>query len=440
MGSAPSPTAAQIIKAGADFTLKASSNPVGAYASVLTLDTSKLTAQLPSQGASVQSGGAVGVLTPSTLAANAAAVMATYSEVGYLYIGAGAYRDDNWTAVDSGVGDCITNTANNDHLSDTMIDGKYGCSIGNKAQAVLGRFVPDHFDTVIPPSAVMPCPVALLATGQACPAAGFVYSGQPFPLTVTARNLAGKATLNYSGVHARDVTLEAWSKAGSITSENVRNPSASPTGNALTYASASVQAGAFAQGVATSALTYTFPTRYPATGLAAPTDIYLRAHENIIVSASDVTSARPAPLTSVEAGIKVVSGRLHIANNYGSELLAVPIKVDAQYWNGTRFVNSTTDQKTSFVNLNVKRSNCKRSLSAGGNCIPMTITAPVTIAAPVPLLNNGEIRLVLAAPGSGHAGSVDLSINMFDWLPSTTARIGTGIYKAGPVIYMREAY
>jgi hypothetical protein len=33
-----------------------------------------------------------------------------------------------------------------------------------------------------------------------------------------------------------------------------------------------------------------------------------------------------------------------------------------------------------------------------------------------------------------------LNISGFDWLPSTTARIGLGIYKATPVIYLREMY
>ena len=431
-GTAPSPTAPQIIRAGANFTLQASSSPVGAYAGVLTLDASKLTAQLPSNGANVQGGGTVGRLTPSTLTTNGAVVMATYSETGYLYLDTGAYRDDSFTAVDSGVGDCITSTTNNDYLADTLIGGKYGCSIGNKASSSLGRFVPDHFSTVIVPdtetvkNSPMPCPAALVAAGQACPAAGFVYSRQPFTITVNALNASGKPTLNYSGPLARNVTLGSWSTAGG-------NTAAGPTGSTVIYAASSVQASAFAQGVASTNVAYHFPAGYPAisTLLTAPTDIYLRALET---AGDGVTSLLATASASLEAGIKVVSGRLHVANNYGSELLALPINIHAQYWNGVRFVNSTTDQKTSFSSLNVTRSNCKKSLSANGNCIPLTITAPV------PLMKDGETRLMLAAPGSGQAGSVDLSINMFDWLPSTTARIGMGIYKAGPVIYLREGY
>ena len=461
MASAPSPTASQTIRAGADFALRASSNPVGAYAGVLTLDASKLTAQLPSQGASAQSGGAVGVLTPSALTANAAATMANYSEAGYLYIGSGAFRDDGFTAVDSAVGDCIVSTANNDYLADTLNGGKYGCSIGNKLTATLGRFVPDHFDTALAPGAAMPCPTALTSTaltstalsstalsstalsstasasaapvaaGSGCPAGanpGFIYSGQPFAITITARSLSGTPTINYSGFLARDVTLEALSTAGGIVA-------AGPAGSVLGYSPAPVAAAAFALGVADASLTYTFPTRYPASALAAPTDIYLRAHENSGVAAADVTSARAVASSSVEAGVKVVSGRLHIANNYGSELLQLPIVVRAQYWDGIRFVNSTTDQKTSFGGLDVKRENCQKNMVVAGKCITLSITAPVS-----PLMIDGAIRLMLAAPGAGNTGSVDLRIAMFDWLPSNTARIGVGVYKAGPVIYMREMH
>lgn len=425
-------TASPTIRAGTDFTLLAKTNP-GGYAGVLTLDSSKLTTHLPSQGASAQSGGTVGVLTPSTLTANATTTTAAnYSEVGYLYFGPGTYRDDDFTIVDSNFGDCITSTANNDYLADTLNGGKYGCSIGNKLALRLGRFIPNHFSTGIVSSAVMPCPAALIAAGLNCPPGpnpGFVYSGQPFAITVTALSASGTPTLNYSGLLARDVMLEAWNAPGSVA---LQNPPLAPTGSALGYSP--VISTEFAQGVASVLVTYTFPAHYPQRPLAAPTDIHLRVQESGLLS-DGVTSLRPAPLASVEAGIKVVSGRLHVANNYGSELLPLAIVVHAQYWDGTRFVNSTTDQKTSFDGLDVKPGNCKKNMIVAGNCMALSITTPVR-----PLMIDGQIRLMLAAPGAGKAGSVDLSINMFDWLPSTTARVGVGIYKAGPVIYMREMY
>jgi hypothetical protein len=431
LAPAPAATAPDIIRAGADFTLLAKTSPTGNYDGTLKLDASKLTAQLPSQDASAQSGGVIGVLTPSTLKANAKEVMANYSEVGYLYIGIGAYRDDDLTAVDSIVGDCITLAAGDAALNDTLIDGKYGCSIGNKFPMRMGRFVPDHFSTVIvAPGDAMPCPAALLASGRTCPAAGFVYSGQPFKITVTALSANGTPTVNYSGLLARDVTLQAWSAPGS-------NVAATPAGSVLSYPPAPVSAATFVNGMATAKPAYTFPTSYPATALAAPTDIYLRARENSGVAADDVTSARAVAAASLEAGVTVVSGRIYIANNYGSELLAVPVMTRTQYWDGRRFVNSTTDEKTSISALDVTRSNCKKSLKTGNDCIALALNTPAS-----PVMVDGALRLTLTAPGAGNTGSVDLSINSSTspWLPSTKARIGVGIYKAGPVIYMREQY
>jgi hypothetical protein len=444
MATAPSSTEIKTITAGANFKLRATTSPTAAYGGVMTLDKIMLTAQEPSKDASMQSGGKVGDLTPSTLTANASEVDATYSEAGYLYIGIGAFRDDDFTLVDSAAGDCIgIGAANNANLADTLVDGKYGCSIGNKNIVALGRFVPDHFDTVISLLTPMICPA-----GLTCPAAGFVYSGQPFALTVTAYNLAGTPTTNYSGLLARDVALEAWSAPGMLVALNqnpltMKNP-AMPAGNGV-LSQAPVTASAFTLGVANGTVAYTFPARYPATALAAPTDIHLRAREIAGAASERITSARLLAANSVEGGVKVVSGRLQVANNYGSELLTVPIEVRVQYWDGVRFVNSTTDQKTSFTRQDVARNNCKKGLIAAGqprngaNCKAQLAVAasPASFA-----VVNGASGFRLAAPGAQNTGSVDLNIDAAasPWLPSNSARIGVGIYKAGPVIYVREMY
>jgi MSHA biogenesis protein MshQ len=377
------------------------------------------------------------VLTPSTLTANGNAALASYSEVGYLYIGIGAYRDDAFTAIDSGVGDCITSTNNNAYLADTLIDGKYGCSIGNQAIASLGRFVPDHFSTVVVPGSAMPCPFALV-----CPSALFVYSGQPFAFTITALSANGTPTRNYTGLLASDVTVSAWDGAGSTTTAN-------PAGGVL--GTVAVSAASFVNGVAIAKSAYTFPTRYPVTApatLAAPTDIYLRAIETSGAgtgAGAGVSSLRPAPLASLEGGIKIVSGRIKLDNTYGSELLTVPVVTRVQYWDGFRFVASTTDAKTSFSAADIVRSNCKlrdkgKPLVADPAC---TIAPPDNTAPPpVYMMLNGMTQFRQAVPGAGYSGSADLSINAITspWLPSTKARIGVGVYKGGPVIYRREMY
>ncbi len=446
MGVAPQVDDGNTIRAGTDFTLRATTT--GGYDGMLTLDASRLTAQLPSEGTNTQSGGIIGVLTPSTLWANANAVPATYSEVGYLYIGIGAYRDDNYTAIDSTAGDCIISTFNNANLADTLsADGKYGCSIGNNVIASLGRFVPHHFSTVIVDRTPLICPPGLSQEGQPCSAA---YSGQPFSVTITALSANNTTTLNYKNLLARAVTLEAWSEPGMLAAEN-QNPLTMfpvPVPPAVVGhgALSSVAAGAFTDGVASAKPVYTFPVRYPAIApatLAAPTIIYLRARENTGVAADNATSAKAVAALSIEAGITVISGRFKLDNNYGSELLAVPVTTRAQYWNGTRFINNTNDKTSDFSAANVMRSDCKLRVNGRTTTDPTCKNATTMQASPLTnTMKNGSAIFKLSTPGTGNTGSIDLSIDSSTspWLPSTKARIGVGIYKAGPLIYIREMY
>ncbi len=96
--------------------------------------------------------------------------------------------------------------------------------IATGASATVGAFIPDHFDTAVVATATfpMPCP-----TGLACPALynGFVYSGQPFSMQVTAKNLAGGTTSNYHSAYglSNNVTLTAWDALGSTVTQNPGN-------------------------------------------------------------------------------------------------------------------------------------------------------------------------------------------------------------------------
>ncbi|MBC7454545.1 MAG: DUF3494 domain-containing protein [Massilia sp.] len=283
----------------------------------------------------------------------------------------------------------------------------------------IGRFVPDHFDTALSASGTMRCPPTLV-----CPAAGLTYAGKPFGVTLTARNTAGSTTENYAGAFARDVTLGAWSAPGART---LRNPPATPGGNQLNHND--MAAAAFRQGIAsTTAPSYTFASAFPAiTNLAAPTDIYVRAFDS-----EGVTSLRGG---AVEGGIKVVSARFQVVNNYGSDVLALPVSVHAQFWDGTRFINSSTDQSSMFRRDDVMLNNCTRNLNSGTGCKTALALAPATFA-----LTDGAAHFTLTAPGSGNTGSVDVRVSAAPYFPSTTARATFGLYKGGPIVFLRESY
>ena len=422
----PSGTAATnvpIVKAGANFTLYPSNaaNQGTNYTGTLTQDATKLTAQTTAQVTSQASGGAVGALTPASLAANPASAPAnnaTYSEVGYLYLAAGAFYNNTYTAVD-GATDCVAGS-----FSDTLASGKYGCNIGTAA-ASLGRFVPDHFDTTITQVAGVPMACPTYPAVLTCPTAynGFIYSGQALSVTATAKNgLATPATtVNYQGSFAKAVTLTAWDGKGSTTTSN---PPGAP--NAGTPANFSVTAASFASGVATvNNSTYKF-----ATAATSPVDIYIRA-----IDADAVSSLRATPANSVEGGVKVVSGRIKVNNGYGSELLALSLDAAVQYYTGTVWALSTTDSVTTLT------LPATFAITPSGTTAATMTPASGTIA-------SGRITINLAKPSAG-AGSATIlptaplflltGNNSLGVSPSVSGLATFGVYKS-PLIYRRENY
>lgn len=281
----------------------------------------------------------------------------------------------------------------------------------------IGRFIPDHFNTIV--TGKMNCPPALSTT---CPVNvyGAVYSGQSFTTQVLAKNTGDQVTTNYGGDFARNVTLFAMDAAGGANQN--------PPGAAGTLNNNIVAKNVFISGVATVLVpNYVLPAVTPRPG---PTNIFLRAQEN---GGDGVTSLRPVATNSVEGGVTVVNGRIVVSNVYGSEQLALPIPLTVQYWNGTRWVTSTTD--TTVFDSNKAPT---------GNLVPIIAKGPLALT-DINVLNpgavsfsNGKATIALARPQV--VGSVDISINASTYLPSVRGRATFGVYKAGPVIYIREIY
>lgn len=418
MATPPSASAANPIKAGAVFTLRATTASGTNYNPSLTQDSSKLTAQITSNVSTQQAGATVGVLSPSTLVSNAGAVNASYGEVGYVYLAAGAFYDaasTGFTAVDSGVGDCVAGS-----FSDVPVSGKIGCNIGTVA-AAFGRFAPDHFETAVlaatAPTTPIGCPSGLSCVANAAPSAsGFVYSNQPFSVQVTAKNAAGGTTANYQNGFAKTTTLSAWNAKGGAT--------ANPGGGVLS--GTSVASTAFANGVAVSN-TPSYGSTLPA--LLAPTDVYLRATE--ATGGDGVTSLQTA---SIEAGLKIASGRIRVANAYGSEKLPLLLPITVQLYNGTGWVTSTTDSTTGFNSALAPSGNLTSApMSGPANCISVKGPAVAPVAAGV-----RTITLLATA-----ACSYNMSLaGTPTYLPMASAAGGRatfGIFKS-PLLYRRENY
>jgi MSHA biogenesis protein MshQ len=295
--------------------------------------------------------------------------------------------------------------------------------VGGPAESKrIGSFYPDHFETAA--EALFDC-----AQNMACPAtvSGAVYSGQPLPVNVTAVGLAGQLK-NYV----------------------VRNPAgASLLGEPLLSGQVTAEAGSPIRSSQTYKLALPFvPTDpRPSARWTPPTPIYLRATVTMNVVKDQAGNVGPETITSkdaaVEGGITVVAGRLQLANAFGSELLKLPVRMNAQYWNGSAWENNIADSVSVIRNSNNKSvlfTECQKALASGSgstNCNRLLLNAT---AAPW-VLKDGIGTMWLAAPGPGGAGSAWMEVADPDlpWLPSTRARAVFGIYKS-PLIYIREVY
>lgn len=428
--AAPSAASLPAIVAGSNFTLSALTRAGSNYAGPLRLDTDKLTAQDPAQSTFIQAGGTVGVLQPFAFPANAAAPgLASYSEVGYLYLAPGAYRDDAFTAVDSALGDCITRTASNANLSDTLIDGQYGCSVGNKTAVDWGRFYPDRFS------------VSAAALTAACtasvPYTYFAEDGLTTRFLLAAQNTAGGTTKNYRGAFAKfdleNYLAYGFSAAPLPAGSVLASSSTTPSGQWLDGTARVLAKHQISRPVVPVAQTLI-------TLSAAPSD-------------GEIRTSAAAPIGD---GTRLRYGRLQLKNAYGSELLALPVPLEAQYWTqGGYYVTNTDDSCTVVSSGTIAMRNYTKQLNA---CKTQLRPARATALVAGKLPGAG---LVLTKPGAGNGGSVDLSINLGSVARDKTcvsaeetpanaalqpwfgldpiARATFGIYKSTK-IYMRENY
>jgi len=368
-------------------------------------------------------GGAAG-----TLGGTIAILRSSFSD------GVASVSDLTWNEV--GV---ITLSATNSTFEGTALSPTATGTSGN-----IGRFIPDHFETVV--TGPMSC--GALPFAPACPAGGLVYSGQAFTTTVTAYTLGGTGALgvttNYAGSFAKLVTLGAWDAVGSTAQQN---PPAS--GGATTF-NPTVTAASFTAGEATTttpAYTFAIPST-STTPPAAPTNVYIRA---IDADTPAVSSLRTPSASSVEGGVKVVNGRLRMANAYGSERLPLSVLAEVQYYDGANWLTNTQDSSSPpspwAVDPNV--STALVGTGGTGNTTPTLGTS----------LSSGLASLSASAPGAGGFGYLNLTVTVpaylqFRWagcaVPTAcvagdfidpTSRVSFGIYKGNNrIIYRRERY
>lgn len=309
------------------------------------------------------------------------------------------------------------------------------------AKVDVGRFVPDHFtvSTNNTPQYKTYNGLDGSCTAGAAPRRTFTYIGQPFgwvtapQALITARNAGGGTTANYANALWK-LTIADISETypGAPFDAAARgSPSLIPLNNGTGLAN-SDSAGVF---------TYTRTTAQ------AP----FNANISLTVSVQDATEAgaNQGTISTASAavfngtgvgivfdgggasnGAEMRYGRLRINNTYGSELLPLPVRVFAQYWNGTAFATNTADHCTQTVSGNF-------TLGPGtGGVINTTLQGGTP-------LSNGAGKITLTKPtGFTTKGSrtITSSAAISGYLPGAAGHETFGIYKRVPIIYIREMY
>ena len=329
-----------------------------------------------------------------------------------------------------------------------------GTTTGN-----VGRFYPHHFAAT-----------ATLVTRAdlACvPASSFTYMGEPMglALSLTAQSAGNGTTQNYttaSGFAKLDgATAAKWTAFGSADSIGLGAVDGS---NALSarLAISGTPSGNWAAGLGSLSANVLLnraagldgPFETLKLGIAPqdgdnvtllPGALNLDADLNVSTERMQV----PAATTT-----KVRYGRIRLNNAHGSELLALPVPLRAQYYNGSGFVTHVDDSCTAFT-LVPTVTNIPTNYQYGdlllsnpqpsGMLASLTATAP-TLASPV---SAGVSAITLAKPNPTLSGSVDLTLTVPAWLQfnwtgvvgNPKARATFGAYRnTDQFIYQRENY
>lgn len=355
-----------------------------------------------------------------------------YLDVGNLQFEVDGVVDSAFTGVDRVNADCVVGSTSN-----TLSGGKYGCNIGSAASPKFGRWFPSHysFTGTITPS---------------CAAGGFTYMDE-----------------DALGVL---ITIKAHASSGGTASATDPVVSRYTTGY-TNLASVTISGDNDGPAVATSRLSSpTFPTMPNSalwsSGQWVINDTY--AFSKLLVSPdgpydsfklkaaiADPDGSTFFSATNETGTTRIRYGQLRMSNVYGSELMSLPVPLEARYWNGTFYVTNTLDRCTTLNLSSIAMSGFTGNLAACETQISPTATQT---------LSNGKLSgsgIVLSRPGQGNSGSVQLTMNVGTtasgstcisstsssataanrpWFGSNpTAKATFGVYKS-PLIYLRENY
>jgi MSHA biogenesis protein MshQ len=266
----------------------------------------------------------------------------------------------------------------NGYLGSDAVNGKN--AVVSAVNPYVGRFIPDHFDTVVTPQG-----------------GGFAYSGnpvgpvpgQPFTVTVTAKSAAASPTANYyylnPGDFAKNVNLSVPVGTGQLYVDAVAGGAgAVPAGK---FVNTNPGEGKINYSDATGKISFVFAS-------------LPHAEQAIQVHAEDADTVTSS---GANGNINIRQGRLRLFNAFGSEQANLSMPVQAEYWTGNSWVLNSADSFTVIPAGSIALSGYLGTLSAAN--LGASHIAGTTLA-------NGQGSIVLAMPSPTATGSVDLAINL----------------------------
>lgn len=296
----------------------------------------------------------------------------------------------------------------------------------------VGRFVPAGF-ALSNPSVVHR---ADLSCGTAPTVAStFTYLDENFRLgfTLTAQNAAGATTANYVDDPSTANYQGNFARLDLATAANFRLAGISGStafktgvGGRLSVSAAS---GSWANGVASN-ITLTakaLRTLTPDGPFTAAFGIVPVDADGVTMSTLDLDTDTPAngnDRTRVST-IPLHWGRLRLQNGMAAANRPVYLPLAAQSWNGSIFTTNTLDSCTRIASTHLSFGNLRKSLAASDAVMS---NSPVT-------LNAGVGNITLAAPASGHVGTLDVALSLdtaadsscLGWTPTKAATAGAGL-------------
>ncbi|OUR64718.1 hypothetical protein A9Q79_05300 [Methylophaga sp. 42_25_T18] len=331
----------------------------------------------------------------------------------------------------------------------------FGESLITQNSPNIGRFFPDHFQ------------VSSQSNGafgdNAC--GTFTYSGQNFTytsspsLTITAYNASGTpaVTQNYTGDFVKLVA--SYFVVTSPTTDTNQLGADNTNLVTLNWTAAVASLTDNANGSLTLAFgNDSYSYLHQANSQIAPFNNAVDL-EFTVITDDDGVQTQSLPVSLQPSGEPIRFGRLAINNAHDSELVPMPVTIQAEYFNGANWQINSADQCTALnLSNDIRLRNTETVSNAwqAGNST-MTIASGSTtgtLSSNNPLVA-GSASLTLSAPGKDNSGYVEIRSNIaanYDWLlgdfdndggydDEASGRASFGLFKGSVnIVFRREIY